>query len=107
MLASHPALGPVDLVKVAHHGSGDQDPALYRRLAPRLALISVGSDNTYGHPRDKTLTMLAHEGAMTVRSDQRGLTLVRILGPPEDGGGDHSGDRRPTVLLWSEKDERD
>lgn len=43
--------GPYDVVKVAHHGSADQDAELYRQLAPRIALIGVGTNNDYGHPR--------------------------------------------------------
>ena len=42
--------GPIDVVKVAHHGSADQDPQLYRGLAAPVGLIGVGADNTYGHP---------------------------------------------------------
>ena len=46
------------VVKVAHHGSADQDPQLYATLNPALALISVGAGNDYGHPRTVTLDML-------------------------------------------------
>ena len=43
--------GPVDVLKVAHHGSEDAGlDALLDRIVPRLALISVGADNSYGHP---------------------------------------------------------
>ena len=43
--------GPVDVLKVAHHGSEDAGlGALLERAEPRLALISVGADNPYGHP---------------------------------------------------------
>ncbi|MEU8682617.1 ComEC/Rec2 family competence protein [Streptomyces sp. NPDC048611] len=45
LFAAHPELGGVDVLKVAHHGSGYQDPSLMHRLAPRLALISCGADN--------------------------------------------------------------
>lgn len=41
-------LGPVDVLKVAHHGSAFQAPELIRRVAPRLALISCGRDNPKG-----------------------------------------------------------
>ena len=46
---------PYDVVKVAHHGSADQDPALYALAEPALALVTVGADNTYGHPRREIL----------------------------------------------------
>ena len=54
--------GSVDVVKVAHHGSARQDPALYRRLGARLALIGVGAQNDYGHPAPSALRMLADTG---------------------------------------------
>ncbi|MFR0657068.1 hypothetical protein SB719_21215, partial [Pantoea sp. SIMBA_079] len=34
---------PVDVVKMAHHGSADQSPALYRALGARVGLVSVGA----------------------------------------------------------------
>ena len=49
----------VDVVKVSHHGSRDQDAELYRRLHPRLGLIGVGADNRYGHPTASVLSLLA------------------------------------------------
>jgi competence protein ComEC len=69
-------VGRVDVVKVAHHGSRDQSPALYRRLAAQLALVSVGKDNSYGHPTTQTLTMLRELGARVSRTDDSGLLLV-------------------------------
>ncbi|WP_454112491.1 ComEC/Rec2 family competence protein [Microbacterium aurum] len=63
------------VVKVAHHGSADQDPRLYERLAPALALVSVG-ENDYDHPRRETLDLLAALGVRTARTDQDGLVVV-------------------------------
>ncbi|MFV0372685.1 ComEC/Rec2 family competence protein, partial [Microbacterium sp.] len=67
--------GPVEVVKVAHHGSGDQDPGLYAALAPAVALISVG-ENDYGHPRAETLDVLAGVGATIARTDRDGDIAV-------------------------------
>lgn len=67
---------PVDVVKVSHHGSRDQDPELYRRIRASIALIGVGADNDYGHPTAPTLEMLAGFGATVVRSDTNGIALV-------------------------------
>jgi len=64
------------VVKVAHHGSADQDPQLYADLDPALALISVGEGNDYGHPRAVTLAMLQALHAPILRTDQRGTILV-------------------------------
>ncbi|WP_405644158.1 ComEC/Rec2 family competence protein [Streptomyces sp. NBC_00019] len=69
-------LGGVDVLKVAHHGSAYQDPELIRRVAPRLALISVGRDNTYGHPAPGTVAALRAQGAMVLRTDEDGALVV-------------------------------
>jgi competence protein ComEC len=68
----------VDVVKVSHHGSRDQLPALYRQLDADVGLIGVGSDNRYDHPTEQTLQMLQSVGTMPIRSDERGtITLHR------------------------------
>lgn len=67
--ATMPRSGPVDLVKVSHHGSAKQDPELYRRLAPRIAVIGVGADNDHGHPTSRALALLDRLGARVFRSD--------------------------------------
>jgi competence protein ComEC len=69
-------LGPVDVLKVAHHGSAYQDPELIRRVAPRLALISCGRGNPYGHPAPGTVAELREEGAMVLRTDEDGAIAV-------------------------------
>ena len=51
--------GPVDVLKVSHHGSADEGLApLLETLRPRLAVIEVGKGNTYGHPTPATLATL-------------------------------------------------
>ncbi|MFI8846937.1 ComEC/Rec2 family competence protein [Streptomyces sp. NPDC053780] len=81
------ALAGVDVLKVAHHGSAHQDPDLIRRVAPRLALISCGADNTYGHPAPDTVAALRGRGATVLRTDRDGALAVagsggalRVLG---------------------------
>ncbi|MDO5661542.1 MAG: ComEC/Rec2 family competence protein, partial [Brachybacterium sp.] len=76
--------GPADVVKVAHHGSRRQDPTLYAALAPDIALITVGEENTFGHPTPQLLAMLDLLGARTVRTDRDGIVLIE-----EDGGQLH------------------
>lgn len=68
--------GAYDAVKVAHHGSADQEPDLYRSLGPSVALIGVGTDNLFGHPRSEILEVLEEASAVVVRSDLDGLSLV-------------------------------
>ncbi len=67
----------VDVVKVAHHGSRDQSSALYRSLGARLALVSVGESNRYGHPASETLQALRASGGEILRSDRSGTVVVR------------------------------
>ncbi|MEU1194791.1 ComEC/Rec2 family competence protein [Streptomyces sp. NPDC005813] len=69
-------LGRVDVLKVAHHGSAYQDPDLIRRVAPRLALISCGRDNPYGHPAPSTVAALRAAGAVVLRTDEDGALAV-------------------------------
>ncbi|MFC9951600.1 ComEC/Rec2 family competence protein [Streptomyces prasinus] len=80
-------LADVDVLKVAHHGSAYQDPGLVRRLAPRLALISAGRDNSYGHPAPGTVAALRDTGAAVLRTDRDGAIAVL-------GGGDGGGELR-------------
>ncbi|MFT4157985.1 MAG: ComEC/Rec2 family competence protein [Microbacterium sp.] len=79
------------VVKVAHHGSADQDPALYEALRPVVAVISVGEGNDYGHPRDDTLALLDAVGAHVLRTDEQGRVLIALAGDGleiwTDGGG--------------------
>ncbi|MGC9497031.1 ComEC/Rec2 family competence protein [Streptomyces sp. WG7] len=74
------ALEGVDVLKVAHHGSAHQDPDLIRKVAPRLALISCGEDNTYGHPAPGTVEALRAQGAMVLRTDRDGALAVTGTG---------------------------
>lgn len=70
--------GSYAVVKVAHHGSADQDLQLYQDIHPAVALFSAGVDNDYGHPRAETLAALASAGAVVLRTDQEGRLLVGI-----------------------------
>ncbi|HCS60301.1 MAG TPA: hypothetical protein DIW46_02735 [Microbacterium sp.] len=68
--------GTYAVVKVAHHGSADQDPGLYERLQPAVAVFSAGVDNDYGHPRTDTLALLEAAGAQSLRTDLQGRILI-------------------------------
>ena len=63
-------------MKVAHHGSADQDAGLYAIAEPTVALVTVGADNDYGHPRDETLAILDDLGARVLRTDLDGVVAV-------------------------------
>ncbi len=65
-----------DILKVPHHGSGTQSPAFLATVDPRVALISVGADNDYGHPAATTQRLLRWLGARTYRTDRHGAVAV-------------------------------
>ncbi len=81
-LDTRPDLLPVDVVTVAHHGSAHQHPPLYDVVAARVALVSAGRDNDYGHPAASTLQDLEASGALVLRTDTDGDLVV--------GGGAHA-----------------
>ena len=71
--------GPVDVLKVAHHGSDDSGlGALLDRIRPRLAVISVGAGNPYGHPTPETLATLARHRVPTLRTDEDGIVEIDV-----------------------------
>lgn len=71
--------GPIDVLKVAHHGSDDAGLAgLLERTRPRLAVISVGAGNPYGHPTAATLATLAAHGVRTLRTDRDGTVTIEV-----------------------------
>lgn len=91
ILAGRENLPRVDVVKVSHHGSSDQYAGLYQDLSARVGLIGVGGENTYGHPTEMVLDILASVGTTVLRSDQLGtLTLGR--------------NTADAIVLWSERD---
>ncbi|WP_375384225.1 ComEC/Rec2 family competence protein [uncultured Microbacterium sp.] len=76
LAASDVLLTRYDVVKVAHHGSADQDPGLYEALHPAVAIISVGLGNDYGHPRDEAIAMLEALGCAIARTDLSGIVAA-------------------------------
>ena len=62
-------IGPVDVVKMAHHGSQTQDAALALWLSPQVTLVSSGAGNTYGHPAPSALDLYRSVGSAIVRTD--------------------------------------
>jgi competence protein ComEC len=75
-------LPPVEILKVAHHGSADPGlDELLGQIHPRLAVISVGAHNDYGHPSPSTLAALAAvPGLSLYRTDRDGRVVVESDG---------------------------
>jgi competence protein ComEC len=65
-----------DVLKVPHHGSGQQDQTFIQASGARLALISVGITNDYGHPAPRTLDLLTRAGMTIARTDTQGSIAV-------------------------------
>ena len=66
-------VGPVELLKVGHHGSRSAtSDAWLAELRPHEAVISVGRRNHYGHPAPEVLERLARYGITILRTDERG-----------------------------------
>lgn len=71
--------GPVDVLKVSHHGSADSGlSALLDRAAPSVAVISVGDENPYGHPTPEVLGTLEAHGVAVMRTDKAGEVVVEV-----------------------------
>ena len=67
------SVGPVELLKVGHHGSASAtSDAWLAELRPREAVISVGAHNRYGHPAPEVLGRLRRWGSEILRTDQAG-----------------------------------
>ncbi len=82
--------GKVTVLKVAHHGSRYSTPCeVLEKINPSISLISAGRRNRYGHPHKELLERLketgsgiyvtANEGAITVKSDGKSLSLTGFL----------------------------
>jgi competence protein ComEC len=70
--------GPVDVLKVGHHGSRTSSSrAFLERTRPTVAVISVGRGNRYGHPHEPVLALLLEQAQQVYRTDRNGT--VRVL----------------------------
>ena len=78
------------VLKVAHHGSrGSSTPEFLRAVGPRVAVISVGARNPYGHPAPETLARLNAVEAAVYRTDRDGAVILETDG------------RALTVTAWA------
>jgi competence protein ComEC len=76
-LLARGGIQPVDLLKVAHHGSRTATTqAFVDVVRPRIAVASAGAGNSYGHPTRVTMDRLAGAGARVLRTDRDGTVVV-------------------------------
>jgi competence protein ComEC len=81
LLRHSPDALAADVLKVAHHGSATSTtPAFLAMVHPRLALVSVGAHNSYGHPDREVIDRLAAASIPTLRTDLAGTVVVHTDG---------------------------
>lgn len=72
------AIGNVDILIAGHHGSKNStSEELLQAVGPEIVCISVGADNSYGHPAPELLQRLADRNCTVYRTDQQGTILIR------------------------------
>ena len=70
---------PLTILKVAHHGSKYSTPADFLKVAsPRLALISAGRNNRYGHPHKEVISRLGDAGCVILSTKESGAVILYI-----------------------------
>jgi competence protein ComEC len=83
-------VGPVELLKVGHHGSRTAtSDAWLDELAPHEAVISVGRHNTYGHPAPEVVARLVQHGITLYRTDVGGTITFSTDGHSARVGNHH------------------
>jgi competence protein ComEC len=74
-----------------HHGSANLDPEFVAAVAPRLVLVTVGTQNPYGLPSAKALAVFSRYGPV-MRTDAQGTVTVCLHGN--------------SAQVWTQKDEQ-
>jgi competence protein ComEC len=81
LLVESGRLPPVDVLKVAHHGSPTSTTPLFlAAVHPSLAVVSSGAGNRYGHPSPLVIARLRKAGAHVLRTDIQGGVIIRTDG---------------------------
>lgn len=75
------SVGPMTVLKVPHHGSvSSSSPGFVARIHPRVAIVSVGARNPFGHPGAPVLARYRSAGSRLLRTDRDGAVSVRTDG---------------------------
>ncbi|MBM7460305.1 ComEC/Rec2 family competence protein [Rhodococcus coprophilus] len=83
-----------DVLKVPHHGSRTTPTRFFTAVRPRVAVVSAGRDNTFGHPHPQTIAALRALGARVLSTDRHGDVAVVRAG---SGALAVVSDRRDTI----------
>ena len=95
-LLSRPDRLRAGVLKVPHHGGATSSPAFLTATAARLAIVSAGSDNRYGHPHPELLALLESARMQVRRTDLEG-TVRAVVPPIGDEATDPRGGPRAAV----------
>ena len=72
-------IDPVSILKVPHHGSKNGlTEKLLKITQPKIAVISVGKNNSYGHPAKKIIDLLKKYGVIIRRTDEEGNIIFKL-----------------------------
>lgn len=68
-----------DILKVGHHGSAGSSGRLFlEAVSPAFSIISVGKDNTFGHPSLRVIKKLERTGSQILRTDETGDIVCKV-----------------------------
>jgi len=66
-----------NVIKIGHHGSNTSTSADFiKQISPQIAIIMVGKDNKYGHPKDEIIERINSTNAKIYRTDEQGNILI-------------------------------
>lgn len=101
----------VDFMSVPHHGSkGSSTEAFLAKAKPEYAIVSVGADNSYGHPSADALNRYNAIGSKVYRTDQLGDIVIKTDGNTATINGnnvDTSGMPSDITGHWAESQIKD
>ena len=77
-MANDPAVQAATLIKIPHHGAKSSFNAEWiNRLTGKVAVVSAGQRNRYGHPAPSVLEHYDQQGIEVFRTDQDGAVVVK------------------------------
>jgi competence protein ComEC len=83
-MLAHNRVAAATLLKIGHHGSRTSTTQqFFNAAAPKDAVVSVGQENTFGHPRYEVIERIAEAGTKLYRTDEFGLITFLLT---KDGG---------------------
>lgn len=101
-------IGQCKVLKVAHHGSNHSSSQEFlNHVQPEIALISLGVDNSYGHPGEETMERLEKTKAKIYRTDTMGTITILSDGKKLDIQTKKSALQSSSTHYTKEKDDSD